>query len=720
MVKKTLSIVIIIVGFLLSACTQAVENRFLPEIVFKAEAVTFQSDYGYLYAAQATNNGKLWTLWQDNNDYSIRTFDRFALDLENIAASAGSGTLVTELYCEYPISGFVVNDNAITVVYLMESKIVISKVSIDGTELFETALDFRDETEIDIISTVIDSSGRLYIAWQVWGQTIKSGISALSNSGEALFTISGRFIINGLTLTDGDIPYAIVDNSSLREINPVSKTWGKSIDLQESFQSIYTGTNGIFYLDTATELYRYDQQEDVLTQLFNYSEIGISGLLLWLVQLDDNVFLASTTNGVFIIRPEEQTVSEVDSHIAAEPDTPDTHNRLTLALSLPTDPAVTDAITEFNSNNEDCRIEIREITFEELPRLQTELAVGRMPDIILYSDAWGVLRNEIPAQRLAAKGLLADLYEFIDSDPDLDRQSFLPNILEAASGGGSLYELPYRFWLDVAVGDAKRLGTEMGWTFDDLLQVLETTEFEGYILDPNTDRDSLLRTMLSFLIDDFIDWNNGNVFFDTYEFQRLLEVAKKYAPPAMSEEAFYEDELIAQGKQLMMWQTMSRPNYLQFFDLHFEEMVPIGLPVSDGVGHCIRYDSSFAISAVTEYPDIAWSFIRQFYMPEFFERDRQLIPIHADAIETWLTMEDSGFVMGIGDKEYKVGPATAYDIERTRQILGSVTRVMREDREVFDIISEETVAYFQSLRSVEETAEVIQSRVQILVWEQGG
>jgi len=138
------------------------------------------------------------------------------------------------------------------------------------------------------------------------------------------------------------------------------------------------------------------------------------------------------------------------------------------------------------------------------------------------------------------------------------------------------------------------------------------------------------------------------------------------------------------------------------------------------VGHSIRYDSSFAISAATEYQDIAWSFIRQFYMPEFFERDRQLIPIHADAIETWITMEDSGFVLGIGEKDYKVGPATVYDIERTRKILGSVTRVMRGDREVFDIIPEEAGGYFQGLRSVEETVKVIQSRVQILVWEQSG
>jgi len=70
------------------------------------------------------------------------------------------------------------------------------------------------------------------------------------------------------------------------------------------------------------------------------------------------------------------------------------------------------------------------------------------------------------------------------------------------------------------------------------------------------------------------------VSFDTYEFQRLLEVVKKYAPSIVLDEAFYEGELIAQGKQLMMWQTMTRPKFLQFFDLHFEEMVPIGFPVS--------------------------------------------------------------------------------------------------------------------------------------------
>jgi len=62
------------------------------------------------------------------------------------------------------------------------------------------------------------------------------------------------------------------------------------------------------------------------------------------------------------------------------------------------------------------------------------------------------------ANEIRNKQVTPDLYGFIDSDPDIDRQSFLPNILEAASGVDSLYELPYRLWLNVAVGDAKRLG----------------------------------------------------------------------------------------------------------------------------------------------------------------------------------------------------------------------------------------------------------------------
>jgi len=386
-------------------------------------------------------------------------------------------------------------------------------------------------------------------------------------------------------------------------------------------------------------------------------------------------------------------------------------------------------VAAFNYQNETYRIEILEFCELDIPKLQAEFATGQIPDIIFYADGWCVLRRHIPSHRLATRGLLADLYEFIDLDPSLGRDSFPAHILDAVSTGESLYELPYFFRLSVAVGDAARLGTEMGWTFDDMLRTLEETEFDGYLLNPNIVRYSLLHLMLESLIDDFVDWGTGTTYFDSDAFQRLLEIVKTYAPP-LPYGLVFEADLIQQERQLMMWQSFAQPNFLQLFDFYFEQMVPIGFPAPYGTGHAIRYDASFSISALSEHKDVAWSFVRQFYMPAFFEdffETHQFlagIPIHMDGIELNISIENPGFTLGLGEHdspdfyEIVVGYATAYDIERFRSILESVTRVARLDIDIWNIVSEEAEAFFQDNRTAEATAQIIQNKVQSFVSEQ--
>jgi hypothetical protein len=270
----------------------------------------------------------------------------------------------------------------------------------------------------------------------------------------------------------------------------------------------------------------------------------------------------------------------------------------------------------------------------------------------------------------------------------------------------------------------------MGWTFDEMLALLDRSGFDGYILNPYTLQDSLLSNMLSFLIDDFIDWSTGTAYFDTHEFRRLLEIVKIYAPAELRNlGGISERELIAQRQQLMMWQSLSRPNDMQLFDFYCNNAVPIGFPVRDGVGNSMRFHNSFAISSTTEHPEVAWSLIREFYMPVIIDLNNSMtwfkIPMNIEAIETWYIVDDPGMTISFGDgvidiDVIEMGHATAFDIERTRNILESVTRVSRLDRDIWFIISEETDSYFRGVRDVENTTRVIQNRIQTLVWEQTG
>ncbi|MEG1741721.1 MAG: ABC transporter substrate-binding protein, partial [Acetivibrio sp.] len=66
----------------------------------------------------------------------------------------------------------------------------------------------------------------------------------------------------------------------------------------------------------------------------------------------------------------------------------------------------------------------------------------------------------------------------------------------------------------------------------------------------------------------------------------------------------------------------------------------------------------------------------------------------------------------IDGKEVKIGKVTDEECEKVMNFLKSLNQVMRYDQNVTKIMDEETGAYFSGQKSAEETANLIQNRVQ--------
>jgi ABC-type glycerol-3-phosphate transport system substrate-binding protein len=739
MYRKLVYIIsVLILTIFLIACSQdsSGDNPELSStdspVSFIAERIPLSAEDGGILSVTVSENGKVSFLMATEDKYSIRTYDRDKLFTSQNPNTLSTGTVLARFDDEYTSILFSATDSSIILVRVIEPRINVTKFDMHGAVQYDIDLDFQEEFEVFITSVATDSYGRAYVAWSSL-ITNQSGVSVISEQGEVLYTLSGNYNSMQLAVTSSDIPIALIDNQQLREIDINNRSWGASKNLEDSFYNIFTGLDGIVHLSTITELYSYNTTDNSLIRQFDYSLLGIPGYPMWLIQIAPDEYLIGTFGGMYHIYPDsyapnEDITSDNTSDDNNNIQTPrpirtprpeDNRTSITIALTTPVDLLISTAISEFNAQNEEYRIDIREIRSIDL--LRTELAVGRVPDIIYYGNRWCLLRTEVPAHRLNTRGLLANLYDFIDEDPELSRESFIPTVLDAIAREGHLYELPYQFWIDLAVGDATRLGDRLGWSFDDMIRILERTEFDGYILNPYTTQRSVLYSMLLFLIDDFINWETATAHFDSSDFIKLLEIVKKYAPYDISDgEPFYEWDMIAEGKQLMMWQTMSEPNYLQLFDFHFEKMVPIGFPVSHGVGNAFNFDGSFSISSVSEHQDVAWSFIRQFYIPSFWEKNRGLIPVNVEALETWYSVTDNWWSIGLGDATITIEGNTAYDVERTRRIIDTTTRIARLDSDIWIIVSEEADAFFRDIRSAADAARIIQNRVQTLVWEQSG
>ena len=102
-------------------------------------------------------------------------------------------------------------------------------------------------------------------------------------------------------------------------------------------------------------------------------------------------------------------------------------------------------IVEYNKSNDQYRIQV--VDYSEyatdddynagITKLTTEIISGSVPDLFLTSS--------LPIDKYAAKGVVADLYTFMDGGSGLSRDYFVPQVLKAIEKDGKLYELPTKF-----------------------------------------------------------------------------------------------------------------------------------------------------------------------------------------------------------------------------------------------------------------------------------
>ena len=125
-------------------------------------------------------------------------------------------------------------------------------------------------------------------------------------------------------------------------------------------------------------------------------------------------------------------------------------------------------ILDFNKRSDQYRIEVRDYAEYDtdgkgqmaLQKLNTEILAGNVPDIL---DT-----NNLPLRQYGAKGILEDLWPFIDSDPDLGRDALMVRPLEANAQDGKLYEIFNSFSIQTAAGPSKIVGDSLSWTLADL------------------------------------------------------------------------------------------------------------------------------------------------------------------------------------------------------------------------------------------------------------
>ena len=421
-------------------------------------------------------------------------------------------------------------------------------------------------------------------------------------------------------------------------------------------------------------------------------------------------------------------------------------------------PFTSKMVSRFNRSNPDYRIEVTDYSqFNNyssanedernagINRLQTEIIAGDMPDILDISL--------LSADRLGSKGLVEDLYPYMDADPELNRSDLLEHVIQAFEENGKLYQTVGNFYILTTAGLSRVVGDQIGWTMDEFQEAMSRLQAENpncTVFERYTTQDLALTFLLYLELENYVDWSSGECGFQSDGFIKLLEFVKSFPTVYSWETDGGADDYDTDTRLLMGLQLMKQCNFACFEDLQVntaglggEPCTFVGYPTENGVGSMFaQIGNSFAITSSCADKDAAWQFIRQFFLPEYQEQFLgEVFPTNRSVYEKmkseatttkYQRNPDGSFMLNEEGKriEEDLGSmqvngvtvpyrtASEEDVARVEEIINATTNILHTDDSLKRIIIDGALPYFADQRSVDEVVKLIQSKAMLYVNEQ--
>jgi len=475
-------------------------------------------------------------------------------------------------------------------------------------------------------------------------------------------------------------------------------------------------------------LYQLDLKSGEKTELLRWMDVDIdSGSIRNIVLRENgdigvstyyvNTNIAKLCYEVTLLRDAERGAFQTDSGSAGAadasgapsgeaPDQAEEQVVLTYA-TMNMDGMLRSWIVDFNKEHPECRIEVKEYGGEGyeagMLRLNADIVAGNVPDIMDLDD--------VDVGAYLSKGILADLYPFLDADAEMGREEFIPGILKQYDEDGKLYGIMAGFYMETMMGKESVVGTASDWTIERMQEVLAQVP-EGGVFIENLAPIGLLRVLLHKGMGEFLDWENGTCSFDSEEFIQLLELANSMDAKYLDGE---REANLASGMitvdRLYLKEVSDYMSSAAMFK--GEKASCVGFPSAQGGAGLVYPYLPMGISGLSEHQDLAWEFVRSFLTDDFQSKNvRFNFPIRLSALQKKFDQ-----AVELAAKNEQAAAITQEDLDAVYEAINVPDGKMTYDRNVWAIITEEAEYYFDGQKSAEDVAETIQNRVGIYVGE---
>ena len=596
-------------------------------------------------------------------------------------------------------------------------KIQLNENVPEGEYFYASSLFYNDMNQI-----VMDSSRGIEI-YDNQGNPVKLIEKPNMNETRLIRIRDGKFAVAS---SDGN-------SASIQTLDLQSGVFGEKTTLPFNYYryQIMNGLHYDVYLSDDYGVYGYNMGDAEITKVMDYISSDFSSNYLYQASfVDENTFVAYyyDEEGVQLSKFTKVPAEEVADKI-----------ELTLGCYY-LNYDIKEKLVDFNKTSDQYKIYVRDYSSYDtmddytqgLTRLNADIVSGDVPDIML-------LNSQMPVESYIAKGVFADLNEFLEKDSQLKKEDLLPNVLEALSYDDGLYRITPSFSVSTFAAKTADVGEEAGWTMDEALALLATKPEGTQLMSEMTCSGFMYQTMW-ICGQEYVDWDKGECYFDTEGFKKLLEYANSLPREidytgVMDDETYWQEmeTQYRNGKTVLSMQYIS-----SFRDYAYakqgtfgEDITFIGFPVENGLGGCLNIDQTMAISALGKNQDAAWEFVKSFFMEEYQDNLGYNFPVRISSMQkleekSWekpYTVDEQGNkheyddYFYVGGVEVPVTPLTKEESAKVLEYIKSLDSLCTYNEELSNIITEETESYFSGQKSVDEVVDIIQSRAKIYVSE---
>lgn len=612
-----------------------------------------------------------------------------------------------------------------------------------------------------INSICTDGDGWVYL-------NADSEVIVLDETFAKKFSAMSENWIQSMSLSPSDgkvyISTYLDDGYGLLPIDKENGKFGDAIELGryninnicfgEGYDLFYADDTGVYGMNFTTESAAESSESDSadpdaeLLMSFSNSDIYSSNFDLSLV-IDKETFIGQEYNST--------NYNRIPAIFKKSPDIDLSQIKvLEIATADGIDYNYGETIIEFNKTHDDTRIVIVDYsTYNNendwdagSTKLSNDVLNGiYKPDIVIGYSNNGVI------SQLRDRGMFTDLSTYIDSDPVVNRENIFSGILDSfTTDDGKVWGLCRNFYMDYLIGTEQYLGDRTSWTTEEMLDFALSLP-EGVSL-----FEDLTQSIAAYYIfgtsgySSFIDSETNTCSFDSPLFIKYLEYVKTLPEEIDYEnrpDDYYETRYLKYHNGEI---ALSRESISDLADYPMlagvfgtEDYVMIGSPVDSEDDYPSQFSDMYTIMVTSdcEYPAEAWDLITDIIAPEFDDNrgryfhglpilktmfDRQAEEYLSYEYEIWYS---GGMSWGPADPE---NPKTTEDMTEP----GIIAHFTEEDAaflkdyidknvgfsssaaiatEINSIVTEEISSFTSGVKSAEECAKVIQSRVSIWLSE---